>query len=88
MHSSAQTPLPSPYSPDLAPCDVHLFPKVKSTLKGTHLQSVNEVKLKTVDLLNTVSADDLHSVEQEKIHMQQCLDGGRGGMLKGIEINL
>jgi hypothetical protein len=45
MHSSAQT---LPYSQDLVP-------KVKSVLKGTHFQSVNEVKLKTSDLLNRVS---------------------------------
>jgi histone-lysine N-methyltransferase SETMAR len=25
-----------PYSPDLAPCDFYLFPKIKSVLKGTH----------------------------------------------------
>ncbi|KAJ4434182.1 hypothetical protein ANN_22730 [Periplaneta americana] len=32
----------SPYSPDLAPYDFHLFSKVKSALKGTHFQSVEE----------------------------------------------
>jgi hypothetical protein len=33
-----------PHSLDLAPCDFYLFPKLKNTLKGTHFQSVNEVK--------------------------------------------
>jgi hypothetical protein len=35
---------PPPPSPDLAPCDFYLFPKLKSALKGTHFQSVDEVK--------------------------------------------
>jgi transposase len=29
-----------PYSPDLAPCDFFLFPKIKSALKGTRFESV------------------------------------------------
>jgi transposase len=33
-----------PPSPDLAPCDFYLFPKVKSALKATHFQSVDEAK--------------------------------------------
>jgi hypothetical protein len=33
-----------PYSPDLAPCDLYLFLNLKSALKGTHFQSVDEVK--------------------------------------------
>jgi len=35
-----------PYSPDLAPCDFCLFPKIKSVLKGTHFVSVEHVKAK------------------------------------------
>jgi len=31
-----------PYSPDLAPCDFFLFPKVKKVLRGTHLDTVAE----------------------------------------------
>jgi transposase len=33
-----------PYSPDLAPCDFYLCPKLKSALKGTHFQSADELK--------------------------------------------
>jgi histone-lysine N-methyltransferase SETMAR len=35
-----------PYSPDLAPCDFFLFPKIKSMLKQTHFVLVEEVKAK------------------------------------------
>jgi transposase len=33
-----------PYSPDLAPVDFFLFPKLKSTLKGRRFQMVEEIK--------------------------------------------
>lgn len=36
------------------PCHLYLFPKVKSALKLTHFQSVEEVKTKTADLLKNV----------------------------------
>jgi transposase len=34
-----------PYSPDLAPADVFLFPKPKSTLKGRRFESTEENSL-------------------------------------------
>jgi hypothetical protein len=42
------------YSPDLAPCDFCLFPKIKSVLKGTHFLSVEDVKAKTMKILNSL----------------------------------
>jgi len=36
---------------DLAPCDFYLFPLIKSLLKGTHFQTVDDVKMKTAELL-------------------------------------
>ena len=32
------------YSPDLAPCDFQLFPKLKSPLKGKRFQTVDEIQ--------------------------------------------
>jgi histone-lysine N-methyltransferase SETMAR len=32
-----------PYSPDLAPCDVYLFPKFKSKLKDHHFGTVENI---------------------------------------------
>jgi hypothetical protein len=34
-----------PYSPDLAPCDFFLFPRLKSTLKGNQFQDITEIQL-------------------------------------------
>ena len=33
-----------PYSPDLAPCDFWLFPKLKRPLRGTRFDSIDEIK--------------------------------------------
>ena len=34
----------TPYSPDLAPCNFWLFPKLKSPLKGKRFQTVDETQ--------------------------------------------
>jgi len=33
-----------PYSPELAPADICLFPKLKTTLKGRHFQTIEEIQ--------------------------------------------
>ena len=42
-HQITQVTQP-PYSPDLAPCDFWLFPKLKSPLKGKRFQTVDEIQ--------------------------------------------
>ena len=54
-----------PYSPDLAPCDFFLFPKIKSELKGTRFESVDAVKAKATQLLNSITQDDLQHCFQQ-----------------------
>jgi hypothetical protein len=84
VHFSART---TPYSPDLPPCDFYLYPKLKSALKGTNLQSVDEVKSKTADLLNRVSGDDLQRCfDKWKIRMKRYIDGGRGVGWRGYKV--
>ena len=51
-----------PYSPDLAPCDFFLFLKIKSALKGTRFESVDAVKAKATQLLNSLTQDDLQHI--------------------------
>ena len=45
-HQITQVTQP-PYSPDLAPCDFWLVPKVKSPLKGRRFQTVDEIQENT-----------------------------------------
>jgi len=41
----------TPYSPDLAPCDFFLFPRMKRDLKGKRFQNMEEVREKTTEAL-------------------------------------
>ena len=49
-HQITQVTQP-PYSPDLAPCNFWLFPKLKSPLKGKRFQIVDEVQENTMGQL-------------------------------------
>ena len=64
-----------PYSLDLAPGNFFLFPKIKAVLRGTRFDTVPQVKEKTIELLRHLTKKDLlHSFNQWKISMQQCVD--------------
>ena len=77
-----------PYSPDIAPCDFFLFPKIKSALKGTRFESVDAVKAKATQLLNSLTHDDLqHCFQQWKIRMERCRDRG-GDYIEGDNISI
>jgi len=57
---------------------MEVFPKIKSALKGTRLESVDAVKAKATELMDKLSEDDLqHCLQQWKIRMEQC--GDRAG---------
>jgi len=47
-----------PYSPDLAPCDFFLFPKLKSELKGHHFGTVENIQKVVTDELYTLTEND------------------------------
>ena len=42
-----------PYSPDMAPCDFWLFPKLKTTLKGYRFESREEIMQNATAEMNT-----------------------------------
>ena len=48
-------PLPS-YSPDLAPCDFWLFPKVS----GCHYETIEEMKEAVTKVIDTLTQEDFH----------------------------
>ena len=43
-----------PYSPDLAPCDFFLFPKLKLRMKGRRLDTIEEIQEESQQVLDTV----------------------------------
>lgn len=44
----------APYSPDMAPCDFWLFPKLKMPLKGTRFESRDDIMRNTTMELNSI----------------------------------
>jgi len=58
------------YSPDLAPCDFYVFPKMKLRLKG-RCSSIEEVQAKSQQILNTLTLADFNECFQK---WQNCWD--------------
>jgi transposase len=54
-----------PYSPDLAPSDFFLFPKVKEILKGRHFDNINDIRSNTMEALKAVPQNQF----------QNCFEG-------------
>lgn len=53
-----------PYSPDMAPCDFFLFPKIKKTLKGLRFGSMDNIKSASLKELKAIT----------KIEFQKCFE--------------
>lgn len=49
-----------PYSPDLAPCDFWLFPKLKNIVKGTRFESVDDIKARVTAVLRSLKTEEFH----------------------------
>jgi len=60
------TTVPHPvYSPDLAPCDFYVFPKMKLRLKGRRFVSIEEIQAKSQQVLNTPTPADFNECFQK-----------------------
>ena len=46
------------YSPDLAPCDYWLFPKIKGVLKGSHFEGVEDIKEHVTSTLRSIKKEE------------------------------
>jgi hypothetical protein len=49
------------YSPDLAPCDFFLFPRMKRYLKGKRFQNVEEMRGKTTEALKALTLQEFQN---------------------------
>jgi hypothetical protein len=54
-----------PYSPDLAPCDFFLFPKMKIKLKGRRFDTGEEIQAEPQTVLNTLTKKDFQDACQK-----------------------
>ena len=63
-----------PYSPDLAPCDFFLFPKIKFVLKGTHFPDIDSIKMAVTAELGKIPKDAFQEcIESWKRRMHECV---------------
>ena len=76
-----------PYSPDLAPCDFCLFPKIKTVLKGTHFMPVEDVKAKTAESLNSLTEMTCGIALNIGSTVCSCVSTQKGTILKAIVID-
>ena len=53
-----------PYSPDLAPCDFFLFPKLKEVIKGTRFQASETIKTAVMRELQVIPEDPTRSARK------------------------
>ena len=53
------------YSPDLAPCDFYVFPKMKLWLKGQRFVPIEEIQAESQQVLNTLTPADFSDCFQK-----------------------
>ena len=72
-HNTLMMPQP-PYSPDLAPCDFLLFPKLKRNMKGRRYATIDEIKAASKEELNKITKNDfLKCFEDWKKRLHKCI---------------
>ena len=63
-----------PYSPDLAPCDIFLFSKLKGVIKGTRFPDVEAIKRAVTTELRRIPEEALWGcIEAWKKRMDKCV---------------
>jgi histone-lysine N-methyltransferase SETMAR len=73
--SSVQLMSHPPYSPDLAPCDFWLFPKLKERLRGRRFESEDELKLEIDEALSNFDNGDYANCFGSWFdRMEKCID--------------
>ena len=66
-----------PYSPDLAPCDFCLFPKLKKKLRGCCYETIEEMKEAVTKVIDTFTQEDFHGAFQRFLEQyNKCIAAG------------
>ena len=68
----------SPYSPDLAPCDFWLFPK----LRGCRYETIEEMKEALTKVIDTLTEEDFYGALKKLLERYKCIAAG-GDYLEG-----
>ena len=77
-----------PYSPDMAPCDFFLFPKLKRTLKGRRFANIDEIKTESLKELNAIPKSEFRKCfEDWKKRWYKCIIS-EGDYFEGDKIDI
>ena len=69
-----KTVLHRPYSRDLAPCDLWLFPK----LRGCRYEAIEEMKEAVTKVIDTLTQEDFHGAFKKLLERyNKCIAAGR-----------
>jgi len=80
-HQTSIVPHP-PYSPDLAPADFFLFPKLETTFKGCCFQTIQEIQENAIREIRTITES---AFQQWKKCWEQCI-ASRGNYFEGDSV--
>ena len=61
-----------PYSPDLAPCNFCLFPK----LRDCRHETIEEMKDAVTKIIDTLTQEDFHRAFQKLLERYKCIAAG------------
>ena len=68
-----------PYSPELAPCDFWLFPK----LRGCRYETTEEMKEAVMKVIDTLTQEDFHGAFQKLLEQYNKCIAARGAYFEG-----
>ena len=69
----------SPYSPDLAPCDFWLFPK----LRGCRYETIEEMKEAVTKVIDTLTQEEFHGTFEKLLERYKKCIVARGDYFEG-----
>ena len=61
-----------PYSPDLAPCNFWLFPK----LRGHRYETIEEMKEAMTKVIDTLTQENFYEASQKLLERYKCIAAG------------
>ena len=70
---------PPPYSPDFAPCDICLIPK----LRGCRYETIEEMKEAVTKAIDTLTQEDFHGAFQKLLELYNKCTAARRDYFEG-----
>jgi len=86
-HQTSVVPHP-PYSPDLAPADLFLFPKIKTTLQGRRFQTIEEILENVIRELHAITESVFQEAFQQWKIVGNDVSPVEGTTLKGTSLKM